>query len=109
MEIQNINQTEDALGSKMLNSYEKILDTFLQQEQQQQDNNFLSKDTHTLSSIFFGGGTPSTANPKVFEKIISKALHYFPNDNNNHTTFTQILIQILLQILMKKIEGMVVN
>ena len=43
-------------------------------------NNFCSKNfihTHKLSSIFFGGGTPSLMKPHIIEKIIDKAFNTF--------------------------------
>ena len=39
-----------------------------------------------LSSIFFGGGTPSLMKPKLIEKIIEKAFKIFSFDNNIEIT-----------------------
>jgi len=47
-------------------------------------NNFIN--INKLSSIFFGGGTPSLMKPHVIEKIIEKALNTFGFKNNIEIT-----------------------
>ena len=59
-------------------SQEEIVDTYLE------DLEFYHRltETKTVTSIFFGGGTPSLLEPRFIEKIISRICRLWPTADN---------------------------
>ena len=67
----------NAIGSQMMKTYMRVLDDLETTSLPALSNKQSIVDEYELVSIFFGGGTPSTMNPKLMEQLIGKSLEMF--------------------------------